>query len=230
MSEIKNKQGIQEIQDYLAKLSNLSLCLISLQGKPLTLWSNSSLLCHYMKENFRGKCKKEHSQIHKKVLVSKEACIFTCYLGISGFCIPLIKNQKVVAFLYGGVFYISDTYMKSSDYKFKELSILNEDKLNEIISFFSNFAYFLDLDKLFVSQVQKPRVNISFFEKGLTKREAEILSLIVENLTNKEISSKLSISPNTLKVHLSRIYKKFEVSKKTDLLLSLKNIGYVSEE
>lgn len=45
----------------------------------------------------------------------------------------------------------------------------------------------------------------------LTQREWEILALVSSGYQNKEIASRLSISSNTIKAHLSAIYKKLQV-------------------
>lgn len=49
----------------------------------------------------------------------------------------------------------------------------------------------------------------------LTKREIEVLKLITEGMLNKEIAHKLSISEKTVKNHISNIFKKIEVSDRT---------------
>jgi DNA-binding NarL/FixJ family response regulator len=43
---------------------------------------------------------------------------------------------------------------------------------------------------------------------GLTQREAEILTLIAQGLTNPEISARLFLSNHTVKTHISRIFAK----------------------
>jgi len=47
--------------------------------------------------------------------------------------------------------------------------------------------------------------------KELTRREWEILGLVANGFRNKEISSRLCISDNTVKTHLYAIYKKLQV-------------------
>ena len=49
----------------------------------------------------------------------------------------------------------------------------------------------------------------------LTRREIEVLKLIAEGLFNKEIASKLDISERTVKNHVSNIFKKIDVSDRT---------------
>ena len=52
-------------------------------------------------------------------------------------------------------------------------------------------------------------------ENILTKREMEVLKLITEGLFNKEIAYNLSISEKTVKNHVSNIFKKINVSDRT---------------
>jgi DNA-binding NarL/FixJ family response regulator len=49
----------------------------------------------------------------------------------------------------------------------------------------------------------------------LTSREIEVIGLIAEGLINKEIAKKLYISEKTVKNHVSNIFKKLNVSDRT---------------
>lgn len=48
-----------------------------------------------------------------------------------------------------------------------------------------------------------------FRGKGLTRRETEVMSLIVQGATNTVVCERLSISRATLRTHLNNIYRKF---------------------
>jgi two-component system response regulator DegU len=52
-------------------------------------------------------------------------------------------------------------------------------------------------------------------EDSLTKREIEVLKLLAEGLFNKEIAYMLAISEKTVKNHVSNIFKKINVSDRT---------------
>jgi RNA polymerase sigma factor (sigma-70 family) len=47
---------------------------------------------------------------------------------------------------------------------------------------------------------------------NLTKREKQVLKLTAAGLTNKEIAQSLGITPRTVEFHLSKIYKKLNVT------------------
>jgi DNA-binding NarL/FixJ family response regulator len=51
---------------------------------------------------------------------------------------------------------------------------------------------------------------------GLTGRETEILMLVAEGLSNKEIAQKANISAGTVRVHLGHIFKKLHVHCRTE--------------
>ncbi len=63
------------------------------------------------------------------------------------------------------------------------------------------------------------RVTLHEKEKGeenlLTAREIEVLELIAEGMINKEIAKELYISEKTVKNHVSNIFKKLNVSDRT---------------
>jgi DNA-binding NarL/FixJ family response regulator len=51
--------------------------------------------------------------------------------------------------------------------------------------------------------------------QGLTQRESEILSYVVSGLSNRGIAHKLVIGEETVKTHLSSVYRKLGVSDRT---------------
>jgi len=50
----------------------------------------------------------------------------------------------------------------------------------------------------------------------LTEREREVLALMVEGLNNTQIAGRLSVSPSTIKSHVSNILSKLGVSSRTE--------------
>lgn len=53
---------------------------------------------------------------------------------------------------------------------------------------------------------------------GLTEREKQVLEFLVDGLEYKEISLQLNISPNTIRNHISKIYKKLYVTSKAQAI------------
>jgi DNA-binding CsgD family transcriptional regulator len=53
---------------------------------------------------------------------------------------------------------------------------------------------------------------------GLSPRECEILALLASGQSNKEMARTLSISPNTIKTHIARVYEKLEVARRVQAI------------
>ena len=62
---------------------------------------------------------------------------------------------------------------------------------------------------------------------GLTPREHEILGLIAQGLSNREIAEKLFVSENTIKTHSSRIFEKLQVSRRVQAVQKGKELGLI---
>jgi ATP/maltotriose-dependent transcriptional regulator MalT len=59
----------------------------------------------------------------------------------------------------------------------------------------------------------------------LSNRELDVLDLLAQRLSNKEISEKMFISAETVKSHLKNIYQKLNVSKRRQAIEKAKKIG-----
>jgi two-component system nitrate/nitrite response regulator NarL len=65
---------------------------------------------------------------------------------------------------------------------------------------------------------------------GLTRREREVLALVVAGYPNKEIARTFSISEETIKHHLTRMFDKMGASNRLGLTLIATEAGLVNEE
>jgi DNA-binding NarL/FixJ family response regulator len=59
----------------------------------------------------------------------------------------------------------------------------------------------------------------------LTRREHEILELLMEGCTNKQIAERLGVSSQTVKNQLSTLYQKARVSSRLELVLFAQRHG-----
>jgi DNA-binding NarL/FixJ family response regulator len=63
--------------------------------------------------------------------------------------------------------------------------------------------------------------------RNLTKREREILSLVAEGMSNREIAERLVLSPETVKSHVAAILEKLGVSDRTQAAIYAVRNGLV---
>ena len=62
---------------------------------------------------------------------------------------------------------------------------------------------------------------------GFNDREYEILKLISEGLTNKEIGERLFIAVPTVKTHTSNLYSKLDVNSRTQAIHKAQNLNII---
>jgi two-component system response regulator NreC len=61
--------------------------------------------------------------------------------------------------------------------------------------------------------------------EALTEREHDVLRLVAEGLTNKEIADRLILSPNTVKTHRLRLYQKLHLHTRGELVAFARRKG-----
>ncbi|GHE59518.1 response regulator transcription factor [Roseivirga thermotolerans] len=62
---------------------------------------------------------------------------------------------------------------------------------------------------------------------GLTEREMEVLRLIASGLSNVEIGEKLFVSENTVKTHVSNLFVKLDVKRRTQAVTRAKELRII---
>jgi two-component system, NarL family, response regulator LiaR len=71
--------------------------------------------------------------------------------------------------------------------------------------------------------------SVSHEVEGLTEREREVLLLIAEGRSNKEIGDELHISIKTVKTHVSNLLMKCDLDDRTQLAIHAHRKGWVKE-
>lgn len=81
-----------------------------------------------------------------------------------------------------------------------------------------------------VISMDKLKNNVSCNGESLTRREMEILLLMAENHTNREIAGKLFISEPTVKTHVSSILRKLGQSNRSQAIVYSYRMGLVKDK
>lgn len=64
-------------------------------------------------------------------------------------------------------------------------------------------------------------------EIDLSDREFEVLQLIAEGLSNQQIADQLFVSRNTIKTHISNIFAKLDVKRRTQAIQRAREVGMI---
>ncbi|MGL5882047.1 LuxR C-terminal-related transcriptional regulator [Synechococcus elongatus] len=75
-----------------------------------------------------------------------------------------------------------------------------------------------------LAELRKPHSVSGQISNRLTSREIQIANLVAKGLTNAEIGAELWITHNSVKQALKRIFRKLEVSARTEMVAKLRDI------
>jgi DNA-binding NarL/FixJ family response regulator len=88
-----------------------------------------------------------------------------------------------------------------------------EDLASAVRQAFSHSVYLAGRRAAEPTAAEKPKVDDS---PGLTRRELEILRLVAEGHSNAQLARMLWVTEQTVKFHLSNIYRKLDVANRTE--------------
>ena len=63
---------------------------------------------------------------------------------------------------------------------------------------------------------------------GITPRELEVLQLIAQGLSNREIAEQLYVSLNTVKTHAANVFVKLDLQRRTQAIQKAKTLGLLA--
>ena len=75
--------------------------------------------------------------------------------------------------------------------------------------------------------VSEPDIPHRGFDQPLTPREFDVIALLAEGLSNKEIAGQLGISPDTAKFHVGRVIDKLDATGRTDAVAHAARRGII---
>jgi DNA-binding NarL/FixJ family response regulator len=68
-----------------------------------------------------------------------------------------------------------------------------------------------------IERARERRTQVTRVDDKLTQREREVMLLVADGLSNKEVGRRLNVTEGTVKIHLYAIYQKVSVSNRTEL-------------
>lgn len=179
------KEKVQSFQDNFSGMYDISLCLLSLSGDPLTVWSSESLFCHYMRSHNLARCQMQRQQMLKKMCGKGSTVLDTCYMGIASFICPVFLSGRPIAAFWGGAV---DTggcrVLVDEDYFINSMS---GERLREISKFLDSIIAMLSPDSQLTEIDSSGQQLRSRF--NLTPREFTVVEQLMTGKSNKQVGA-----------------------------------------
>lgn len=216
--ECYNKNDLKEfINKYKDKIENNKFC-------PLTYRISYARALYLY-----GKHKEGIDLINNVIEFCRENSIKT-YLVDSLICLISILNKnfkqnkrEIFSFLREAIYYSSDnSYLLPFLLEFKRLK-----KIIDIMNTEKNIIFTID-EKKFINKLDNlDKIKNNKTKTLLSNREQEVLNILSERLTNKEIAEKLNISLATVKTHIINIYSKLNVNNRMQAIEKAKELSLI---
>ena len=88
-------------------------------------------------------------------------------------------------------------------------------------------AYLGRLLSSFESEPTRPLKKTKPFDEEISDREMDVLRYLISNLTTPEIAEEMSISINTVRTHIKKIYQKLSVHKRSEAVNRAKELNII---
>ena len=122
-----------------------------------------------------------------------------------------IKNEKhIKLILYGLIFFLLVLLMFS-------IRLYKTNKERRIFAEKENTKIHNEIERLTLALDEKGNAKFDLSKFDFSERQLEIIGLIKNSRTNKEIAAKLFISENTVKYHLKVIYEILDIENRTQI-------------
>ena len=78
------------------------------------------------------------------------------------------------------------------------------------------------------SEESKKFLKDYLFTKKLSKREIEVVMLVIQGMTNREVANQLCIAEKTVKFHLTNVYKRLGIARRSQIFWALPLVDFIS--
>ena len=191
------KEHVQTFQDNFAAAFDISACVLTLSGETLTVWSNESLLCHYLSSREGSHCRLQRQRALQKMLQRNKTVVETCYAGLVSVYTPVYMGEEIVAAFFAG-------------------AVSAGEVAGELGRRFQVPA--ADMDQIL-------QIAAALMEKyHLSEREVTVVQHILAGESNKTIAEQLYISEKTVKTHIGNVFKKLQVRDRLQVALLCKEL------
>lgn len=142
--------------------------------------------------------------------------------------IHLLIGMRKTILIYGVALAVLTALLKFIEYRFLISDFSLEFYLGTVAVFFTGLGIWAGL-KLTRRKVVIVTPDFKLNEQemqrsGISAREYEVLELMAQGLSNKEIADQLFVSANTVKTHSSNLFSKLAVRRRTEAIRRAKEL------
>lgn len=122
-----------------------------------------------------------------------------------------LKNEKYIKFILFGLIFFLIVFLIFS------IRLYKSNKERRILAENENIRIHNEIERLTRSLDEKGNAILDLSKFDLSERQKEIIQLIKDSKTNKEIATKLFVSENTVKYHLKVIYEILKIDNRNQI-------------
>ena len=221
------QEHVQTSQDNFAAAFDISACVLTLSGETLTVWSNESLLCHYLSSREGSHCRLQRQRALQKMLQRNKTVVETCYAGLVSVYTPVYMGEEIVAAFFAGA--VSAGEVAGELGRRFQVPAADMDQILQIAGLLSSILKMLSA----VQNGELPQtapataglLAAALMEKyHLSEREVTVVQHILAGESNKTIAEQLYISEKTVKTHIGNVFKKLQVRDRLQVALLCKEL------
>lgn len=107
-------------------------------------------------------------------------------------------------------------------------SVIDEGAIGFIPKHYSGKRLLKALQVVLNGDIYIPSVSNESIGAGITRRQLEVLNLMAEGYSNKQISGLLYLTENTIKSHVSALFREFDAVNRTECVKIARENGVIS--
>ena len=216
------KESVQAFQDDFSGLTDMSLCLVRLDGMPALVASNRSLLCFHIEDRNSTRCKMQHRQILERMAETGGTVVDTCYAGLTCFACPVFRGKEVVGAFFGGMVLDADAEARAVDVARYDVRTMGRAELDKALRSLASTLSLLKGVRIATGPTIDETGRELMAAFGLTSREVMVVGQIMKGKSNLDIAEALFISEKTVKTHVTNILKKTSAKNRYEMALLCK--------
>jgi len=141
----------------------------------------------------------------------------------------IAPRARIIVYAAEAEHQYSKSLMRAGVYGFVAMDASVDELCSAILAVNSGQLWFNKtlLDEMVIDAIELERLieqsikeRISILSEQMTARECDVFCLVLEGLSTREIAAQIHMSEPTVKQHLTRLFKKFDVSNRSQLILS----------